>query len=74
MRFRRLKRPILQSGEDETLEAQYQKVSHVREILSDCSAVHEMTAGQSGCAGDFDWFSSTKVIYGRKHRCRSEGT
>ena len=42
----------LQSGEDETLEAQYQKVSHAREILSDCSAVHEMTAGQSGCAGD----------------------
>ena len=26
----------LQSGEDETLEAQYQKVSHAREILSDC--------------------------------------
>ena len=42
----------LQSGEDETLEAQYQKVSHAREILSDCSAVHEMTAGQGGCAGD----------------------
>ena len=32
----------LQSGEDETLEAQYQKVSHAREILSDCSAIHEM--------------------------------
>lgn len=42
----------LQRGEDEILENDYQRISHAREILSDCLAVHEMTAGQSGCAGD----------------------
>ena len=42
----------LRSGEDESLETEYQKVSHAKEILSDCAAVHEVTAGQNGCAGD----------------------
>ena len=42
----------LRPGEDESLETEYQKVSHAKEILSDCAAVHEVTAGQNGCAGD----------------------
>lgn len=42
----------LRPGEDESLETEYQKVSHAKEILFDCAAVHEVTAGQNGCAGD----------------------
>lgn len=37
----------LRPGEDESLETEYQKVSHAKEILSDCAAVHEVTAGQT---------------------------
>ena len=43
---------VIRPGEDESLETEYQKVSHAKEILSDCAAVHEVTAGQNGCAGD----------------------
>ncbi len=55
----------LRPGEDETLEAEYQKESDAREILSDCAAVHEMTAGQSGCAGDLIGLAVQRLIYGR---------
>ncbi|MCI6859297.1 MAG: DNA repair protein RecN [Eubacterium sp.] len=42
----------LKEGEDDSLEKEYHRMSHAREILSDCSFIHEILSEQNGCAGD----------------------